>query len=57
MSYTLKTVADRVCVIVKGINAPFVANVRVRVELNTINNWISQCSIRMFLIYLSPKRH
>ena len=49
---TLETIADRVGIVVERVDAPLVTNMRVRMEFNSVYNWISHCRICMLAVNL-----
>lgn len=55
MSDAFETVADGMCVVVEGIDAPLLAHVRVRVEFNAINHRVTQCRIHVLVVDLRPQ--
>lgn len=54
---SLETITDWVGVIVHRVNAPFITDMRVRMELDSIYDWISKSSISMFMVYSGSQRH
>jgi hypothetical protein len=56
MSDAFETIADRVGIVIERVDAPLVTNVGVRMELNSVNDWVSHCCISMLTINLCPQR-
>ena len=55
MGYAFDAVAERMSVIVEGVYTPFVPDMRVGVELDSVDYWISQSCVGTFVVYFSPK--
>lgn len=48
MSYAFDTVTERMCIVVERVDTPFVTNMRVMMELDPVNNWVSHSCVRVF---------
>ncbi len=55
MGNTLETVAERMSVIVQWVNAPFVTNVWMWSESDSVNDWVSQCCIWVLVVNFSSQ--
>ena len=56
MGYAFDAVAERMSVVIEGVYAPFVADVGVGMELDSVYHWISQSCVGTFVVYFSTKR-
>jgi len=50
MSYAFETVTERMGVVIKRVDAPFVTNMRMMMEFDSVNNWVSHSRIGMFYV-------
>ena len=50
MGNTFKAITDWVSIVVERVDAPLVANVRMRMEFNSVYNWISHCCVGMLAV-------
>lgn len=55
MGDALQTVTDRVGVVVKRINAPFVLGVGVRCVSNSVYHWVTQGRVHMGVVDLGSE--
>ena len=55
MGYAFDAVAEGMGVVVEGVDTPFVADVGVSVEFDSVNYGISQSCVGTFVVYFSPK--
>jgi hypothetical protein len=55
MGNSFKTVAKWMSVVVQGINAPFISNVGVRSESDSVNYRVSQSSVWVFVVNFSSQ--
>ena len=50
MRNSFKTVAKGMSIVVEGIDTPLVTNVRMRGEPDSVNDWIPQSGVGMFVV-------
>lgn len=50
MGDALEAIADGVGIVVERVDAPLVANMRVRMEFNSVYHWISHCCVGMLTV-------